>query len=247
MNVVTGGRPLYGIFFAAGLIALFIFLILASAVTVPGVVGRLILACVFIATGILVRRNEFLSYLLFLAICPLIPSHLSQIGLMEFPAAEFLFFCYAFWWSTYKIIDRKPLFAGSSIRSLLFFQFVFLCVSAFLALYASTFLLSRVFLLQLKGHWRFFLPSDPTDVLGPLRAWLVQSEGLLFFFISLDVLNSETKIRRAASTIFYSALLVSILGLLQYGFHFRLLAFWLKENPNLIRINSTMDDPNSLC
>src|SRR5262249_38967811 len=67
-----------------------------------------------------------------------------------------------------------------------------------------------------------------------------------FLFISLDVLAVEENIPKATAVIFYSGLVVSILGILQFIFHFGLLDLWIKENLNLFRINSTMDDPNSL-
>ena len=66
-----------------------------------------------------------------------------------------------------------------------------------------------------------------------------------FFFITLDLVDSK-RIPAVARSIFYSAALVSLAGVLQYLFRFHLLELWVKENPNIIRINSTFSDPNSL-
>jgi O-antigen ligase len=219
---------------------------LASLIVLHNLTLQVALAIAFAMVGVLVTYRIGFAYLAFLLVYPLIPSHPEQLGLGSFDYVQFIFLCFAFWWSIYKI-RSKTYTVPESILNLPVGIFVAICaLSVVLAILRNHLILSEVFFLKVKDSWNVFSPPDPSDQLQPLRRLVHLLEGTLLFFITIDVLRNEETIVKALRVIIFSALGVSLLGIFQYIFKFQLLEFWVKENPNLVRIHSTFDDPNAL-
>jgi putative inorganic carbon (HCO3(-)) transporter len=221
-------------------------LLLSSVISIGLNSFLLVLVVIFIATGLLARSNIFFTYLVVSFLLPLLPSQPQQLSLPGFNLYEFLFLCFAFWWSCRKIVAQEFQFRNSPLNLTLAILACFCVISAVSALLYNHLILNSIFLLKLKDHWNVFLPWEPAGDLATVRALISFLEGILYFFITLDVLSTKARALTAFKATFYSAAIVSILGVLQYLFRFHLLEFWVKQDPNLIRINSTFDDPNAL-
>ncbi len=216
---------------------------LASVAMLDQKILQLVFLLLFVLAGLLVRYKLFTAYLGFSFIYPLLPSqsqHLVTINILEF-----FFLSFAFWWAFQRIREGRWRLPVHSLNPLLSLLLLVTAISVLLALLRNHFVLSEVFFIKLKEHWNIFKANTYPD-LGPLHSLIYLLEGILFFYITIDVLDTPEKVHRTARTILYSAVLVSVLGILQYAFRFHLLEYWVRENPEIVRINSTFSDPNSL-
>lgn len=204
---------------------------------------KLLLAVVFLATGFAIRTNVFRSYLLFIFVYPLLPSQLVQLS--PFDYLEFLFLCFAFWWALTKIISRDQALPSSTMNVALGWLLLIFSVSVLLALLRHHHIFSEVFYLKLKESWSVFQNSGSSE-LAPVQTFIHFLEGITFFYITVDVLRSNQQIEKTGRVIVYSAVLVALAGIFQRLFRFKLLEYWIAENPNIARVNSTFSDPNSL-
>jgi O-antigen ligase len=96
-----------------------------------------------------------------------------------------------------------------------------------------------------------FAPIDQvTDPLYALRVWLTLVEGPAAFVIVVLLCRfSSDPGRRARAALGGAAAgmaLVSVFALLQYATRFHLNPHWTQAEPNLVRSQSTLDDPNTL-
>lgn len=216
---------------------------LASVAMLDQTILQLVLMLLFVSAGFLVRYRLFTAYLVFIFLYPLLPSQFQY--LFKLDLVEFLFLSLAFWWAFQRIRSQRWRLPDHPLNPLLSLFLLVSAISVVLALISGHFVLSEVFLLKLKDNWNIFRVNPYSD-LAPLHSLIYMMEGMLFFYITIDALDTSEKIQRAARIIFYSAVLVSVLGILQYAFRFQLLEYWIKVNPKIVRINSTFSDPNSL-
>jgi O-antigen ligase len=216
---------------------------LASVATLDQRLLQLVLLFIFLCAGLLIHYRALTAYFAFVFLYPLLPSQWQSVSSFDF--LEFSFLCLAFWWAAQRIRKKNLRLPDHPLTPFLFLFLLVSGISVFLALLRNNFLLSEIFFLKLKDHWNIFLSRPSSDV-ASFRNFLYLTEGMLFFYITTDLLDSSGKIRKTAKIIFYSAAIVSILGIIQYAFRFHLLDFWIKENPEIVRINSTFSDPNSL-
>ena len=69
--------------------------------------------------------------------------------------------------------------------------------------------------------------------------------GLILFFV-VQQLSTKSSFRlKCVQVLASSVLIVAVLGIVQYASHWGLNEFWLKAEPDHIRISSTLPDPNS--
>ena len=216
---------------------------LASAVTLDHRLLQFVLVFIFLCAGLLIHYRAIAAYFVFVFLYPLLPSQWQDLSSFDF--LEFSFLCLAFWWAAKRIQKKSFRLPDHFLTPFLFLFLLVSGISVFLALLRSHFLLSEIFFLKLKDHWNIFVPNPSSD-LASLRSFLYLMEGMLFFYITTDFLDTSEKIRKMAKVVLYSAAIVSALGIIQYVFRFHLLEFWIKENPQIVRINSTFSDPNSL-
>jgi len=218
-------------------------LVLASLRGTRLQIGALI--AIFAVAGLLTIRDTFKGYRAFVFLYPLLPSVPEQIGLPAFQYPSFLFLIFAFWWTAEKLRSDSSLRIGRlacPIGAFALYSFA----SCLLALLRTELLSSSVFLLKLLDRLDLSSVSSWRDGLSPMSALLSWMEGIYFLVITIDTLRTREHLRRLLRALLASALTVSILGILQYAFRFRPLALWMQENPNLLRTNSTWDDPNAL-
>ncbi len=197
-------------------------------------------------TGVLVRHNIWHSYLLFTFLYPLLPSQPQQFGLPVFQYSEFLLLSFSFWWSVGKMKRRVSFTQQKMIFKPVALLIGFLSLSALLVVLRDNFIFTKIFLLKLQDHSNIFVPWLPGNGLFSLQTLIHLLEGFLFLYITLDLVDSRDKLVLTVKTMLLSAGLVALFGIFQFLFRFRLLTYWVEENPNIIRIHSTMDDPNAL-
>ena len=217
-------------------------LLLASITQLDQASLQLLLILCFFLTGVLFHKGKLRSYLIFTFLYPLLPSQAPELSPFDF--LEFLFLCFAFWWSLDKIVNRAQKPPSSAIHWVLGSLLVICSISVFLSLLRHNYLFSEVFLLKMKESWNVFDLNSASNLV-PLHALIHFFEGLTFFYITIDIVKTKD-IRRVVRMIVYSAVIVSIIGILQRLWKFSLLEHWVIENPNIARINSTFSDPNSL-
>ena len=217
---------------------------LSSIVTLQQSFLMLVLIAVFLGTGFFVRRNVLNAYLALIFLYPLIPSVPSQIGLPDFNYHEFLFLSFAFWWAV-KNIWTGNLFRNRPMATLITLLLVSCAFSTCLSLVRSNFVFSNIFLLKLSERWNIFQPWSQLDALSSLRFFLNLPEGVLFYFITLDVIKIRENVWNTLHVFIASAVCVSVLGILQYAFDFRPLVAWTGQMIST-RVNSTFSDANSL-
>jgi putative inorganic carbon (HCO3(-)) transporter len=222
---------------AAGVLLL---LVIASCYGQWSLCCRLFLPA-FVFTGILTWRAPWVAYLAFTFLYPLFPF----LPEAPFRYHELLFLCLAFWWTVRKWTDNRSTGIGSLTLPLSCLA-VFLGGSCLLSLAREHLLLSPAFALRLLDHRNIMVPWDPRYSFSEIDALLHWLEGMFLFVITVDLVDSSARARQLLRVIVAAAVTVAALGILQYLFDYRLLAFWLEENPNLHRINSTWDDPNVL-
>ena len=204
----------------------------------------LILALVFTGMGFIVMRSPLDGYLGFVFSYPLVPSLPVQVGLPDFNFHEFLFLSFAFWWSV-RNIGEKGVFRQKPAAAILVLFIVVCAFSSFLSLLRTNVIFSHVFILRIYERWNIFLPWSQLDNLATIRFFLNVLEGVLFFFITLNVIQNEQNVKKTLRAIFASAVCVSFLGILQYVFAFRPIVPWSGQMIHT-RVNSTFSDPNSL-
>jgi len=206
---------------------------------------QLVLVLVCLSIYFLFRYNPFTAFLVFTFLYPFLPSQ--SFEALPFDYLEFLFLCFAFWWALGKVYTKKEVrLLSSRLTPALAFFLLGCFFSAFLVLLKNNYLFSEVFLLNLKDHWNIFIPQPVLGQLGPIRAVLYSLEGILFFYITLDIVNTPERVSKTTRIMSYAAVLVCVVGILQYFLRFHLVRFWVMDNPNLVRINATFSDPNSL-
>ena len=216
--------------------------ILASLFTLDHLFLQIVLLLAFLGTGLAVHYQKYCFYLVFVFLFPLLPSQSQNTSTFEF--MEFLFLCFAFWWAAERIRKGATGVPVHPLNPLLALFLLAGSLSVALALLESHYIFSEVFFLKLKDHWNILFQSGWGD-LAPVRGLIYWFEGALFFYITIDVLD-PAKLEKTTRVVLVSAVVVSFAAILQHIFKFRLLDYWIKENPQIVRVNSTFSDPNSL-
>ncbi len=97
--------------------------------------------------------------------------------------------------------------------------------------------LQKIFLLDKATN----LPNFYT-----LRYTLTIFEGILVYFFLTNTIRSRDFLRKVITAMIVSSTVVASYGIFQYLTRFHLLEYWVRQDPNLTRINATFQDPNSL-
>lgn len=205
-----------------------------------------ILLLVFAGMGLVTLAWPFAGFLVFVFLFPILPAKPEQFGLPAFSYHEFLFLSLSFWWTVLQLRKGSASFRCTSLNSLVGLFLLVAGLSCWLSLLRDHILLSNVFLMKLTDRWNVFVPWDQMDEMFQLRALLNWLEGACLFFISVQFLSDQKRIEKTIATVLFAALVVSVLGIFQYVFRFRLLEFWVRMNPHIARINASWSDPNAL-
>jgi O-antigen ligase len=93
-------------------------------------------------------------------------------------------------------------------------------------------------------------PVPGVSAVYPVRLWLVFVEGLLAFVMIKSLCTGDGVRRRRPYLVLWGWLvgfaIVSAFAIFQYLSRYQLHPYWLRANPNLVRSNATLDDPNAL-
>ncbi len=190
-------------------------------------------------------RDAFNGYIAFVFLYPLLPSVPQQVGLPAFPYHGLLFMAFAFWWTAVKLRNDARLHTGNLALPIGAFL-LYAIVSCLVTLLRTEIFSTRIFLFKLLQYLDPSTTWSWRNALSPAGALINWLGGICFLVITIDTLRTHEHVRRLVRALLASAALVSVLGILQYAFRFRPLPFWVAENPNLLRINATWDDPNAL-
>ncbi len=79
-----------------------------------------------------------------------------------------------------------------------------------------------------------------------LRYSLTIFEGIFLYFFLINTIKSKELAQRLANIMILSGVVVAGYGIFQYLTRFHLRLHWVRANPNLTRVNATLQDPNSL-
>ena len=152
----------------------------------------------------------------------LLPSYRIRFSLGPLPltALEVLILICSFVWII-KLVQKK---------------YSFPAVSKLLLYPALAFLLSATFAV--------FVSPDIREALGAWKAYFI--EPFLFFVVCVSVVRTPEQIRRLLYALGFSALLISIFGIIQYITTIGLPASWLGNSIEPRRIVSVFDYPNAL-
>jgi O-antigen ligase len=99
------------------------------------------------------------------------------------------------------------------------------------------------------GRTDFIVAQSQQHLFGSLTAWAMLLEGLALMWLVLSepvTASVERAMAQLVTAAGIGAILVAALGVSQWWTGRGLLTFWLQQNPNITRINSTFTDVNGL-
>lgn len=211
-------------------------------VPVPAVTAFLI----FLILTLAIKKKE-VALLFFIFLIPLLPWLPKLLNGPNFSFTEILFLLIFLIWLFDSARKHNPSVGGGSVTHiLLFFSFLLICSCAtvWLRFYYPH---PKIFFLKLWESITCILKgSYPIDSFcWSFRRTLTWLEGIGFCLLLITQIKTKDFLEKVINTLIISGAVVACFGIFQYVTQFQLLEHWKIESPYLIRINSTLADPNS--
>ena len=204
-------------------------------ITVPFLLITLIVCIIRFDWGIL----------LFIFLIPLLTLLPSQLGVPNFSLIEIVFLIMIIVWFG-RLIRMKevPLIKTPLDFPLLIF-FLIIISSCIVTIFSLHYLLGKIIFYELIESLKNIFIWNQEDRFFTLRGALTLTEGILLYFLIVNNVKTKEMVKKIVATAILSSGAVGAYGIFQYFTGFQLLEFWVRANPYLRRINSTMADVNS--
>ena len=185
----------------------------------------------------------------FIFLIPLLSSIPSLLDIPVFYPIEIVFLTVLLLWAA-KSVFRKNI---KLVRTCLDIPLVVFLLIVFTSCLLTLVKINHLFSSLLAGNLKetlqkisvFDLSTNMAN-LSTLRYTVTIFEGVLCYFLLTNNLQSKDSMVKAVAIILASSAIVVGYGIFQYFTRFHLLPYWVRANPNLTRINSTLQCPNSL-
>ncbi len=185
----------------------------------------------------------------FVFLMPLLASLPLLLETPNFYLIEVVFLAVILVWVIRLILTKNLRFVKSSLDIPLGIFLLLVLISCVVTLVRLNHLFSSLLTGSLGAALKgiFLLDKDANLAnFYTLRYALTIFEGVLLYFFLTNTIRSKNFLRKVITVIALSSAVVASYGIFQYLTRFHLLEYWVRQDPNLTRINATFQDPNSL-
>jgi len=185
----------------------------------------------------------------FVFLTPLLASLPLLLEIPNFYLIEVVFLAVILVWVVRLILRKRIKFVKTSLDIPLGIFLLLVLISCGVTLIR----INQLFSSFLAGNLgaalqKIFLLDKTTNLANfyTLRYALTILEGILVYFFLVNTIRSKDFLRKVIAAMIAGSTVVVSYGIFQYLTRFHLLEYWVKQDPNLTRINATFQDPNSL-
>lgn len=222
------------------LILFFMGSFLLSSLFLIYITGPLILLTLAISLKDIKYGTLFLIFLI-----PLLTPLTYQLGIHNFSMIEIIFLALLLVWLAKLILASGIKMAKTALDLPLFLYILIVIGSCITVLSSFHFIPGNLYYYKLAEFAKNIFFWDQLDSFFTIRAMITLLEGILFYLLIVNNIKSKDFVKNILMAILASSVVVSVYGIFQYFFKFNLIEYWVKVDPNITRINSTLPDVNS--
>ncbi len=226
------------------LLVLTILFILGHFIIFSNSLAYITIPILLITLTVCIIRFEW-GILLFTFLIPLLTILPSQLGVPNFSLIEMVFLIMIIVWFGRLIRTKEVRLIKTPLDFPLLIFFLIIISSCFVTLISFHYLPSKIFYYKLIESLKNIFIWNQEDRFFTLRGTLTLLEGILLYFLIVNNVKTKEMVKKIIATIILSSVAVGAYGIFQYFTGFQLLEFWVRADPYLRRINSTMADVNS--